>query len=297
MRTYLIARATLIARSQRQYRPTRAAPCAADARPASSSRPAPKSYDDTSRHHPPRRPRDDELPRAGRHGLHQARRDGKPVPAAAGTCARELGERLAGVALNRYPAPRPTALLEKIKRAMGVPAGCDVLLGNGSDELISMLSIACAKPGAKVLAPVPGFVMYQMSATVRASLEFVGVPLQRRFHARRRRDARGDRRAQAGARVPRVPEQPDRQAVRRRRHGARSSRAAQRRASWWSTRRTSRSPAKLHAARWREFDNVVVMRTVSKLGLAGIRLGYMVGQRGVARPSSTRCARRTTSTC
>lgn len=27
-----------------------------------------------------------------------------------------------------------------------------------------------------------------------------------------------------------------------------------------------------------EFDNVVVMRTVSKLGLAGIRLGYMAGR-------------------
>ena len=64
------------------------------------------------------------------------------------TLAAHLGEHLAGVALNRYPAPRPEALIEKIKRTMGVPAGCDVLLGNGSDEIISMLSIACAKPGA-----------------------------------------------------------------------------------------------------------------------------------------------------
>ena len=52
--------------------------------------------------------------------------------------ARELGEHLAGVALNRYPAPRPASLLAKIKRAMNVPPACEVLLGNGSDELISM---------------------------------------------------------------------------------------------------------------------------------------------------------------
>ena len=65
--------------------------------------------------------------------------------------AAHLGEHLAGVALNRYPAPRPDALIEKIKRVMQVPPGCDVLLGNGSDEIISMVSVACAQPGAKVL--------------------------------------------------------------------------------------------------------------------------------------------------
>src|SRR5258708_5195536 len=94
--------------------------------------------------------------------------------------AAELGERLAEVALNRYPEPRPTALLEKIKRVMQVPAACEVLLGNGSDELISMMSMACAKPCAKVVAPVPGFVMYAISAQF-AQLEFVGVPLNADF--------------------------------------------------------------------------------------------------------------------
>ncbi|HEY1610129.1 MAG TPA: aminotransferase class I/II-fold pyridoxal phosphate-dependent enzyme, partial [Paraburkholderia sp.] len=94
--------------------------------------------------------------------------------------AARLGEHLAGVALNRYPAPRPEALIEKIRAAMGVPAGCDVLLGNGSDEIISMITVACAKPGAKVLAPEPGFVMYQMSAKF-AQVGFVGVALKPDF--------------------------------------------------------------------------------------------------------------------
>src|SRR5579859_2134337 len=94
--------------------------------------------------------------------------------------AAALGERLAQVALNRYPAPRPAALLDKLRHAMGVPPACDVLLGNGSDEIISMMSVACARPGAKVLAPVPGFVMYEMSAKL-ANLDFIGVPLKSDF--------------------------------------------------------------------------------------------------------------------
>ena len=51
-----------------------------------------------------------------------------------------------------------------------------LMLGNGSDELISLLSMACDVPGACVLAPVPGFVMYGISAQLQG-LQFIGVPL------------------------------------------------------------------------------------------------------------------------
>ena len=50
------------------------------------------------------------------------------------------------------------------------------MLGNGSDELISLIAMACDVPGASILAPVPGFVMYAMSAQLQG-LKFVGVPL------------------------------------------------------------------------------------------------------------------------
>src|SRR4051812_35890948 len=61
---------------------------------------------------------------------------------------RELGERLADVAINRYPAPRADALRATLRRVMDVPDGCDVLLGNGSDELISLVMMAIARDGA-----------------------------------------------------------------------------------------------------------------------------------------------------
>jgi histidinol-phosphate aminotransferase len=194
-----------------------------------------------------------------------------PLPDA---LAAELGARLAQVALNRYPAPRPAALLDKLRATMGVPAGCDLLLGNGSDEIISLLSIACAKPGAKVLAPVPGFVMYELSAKL-AQLEFVGVPL--------RADLTLDVDAMLAAldthRPALVylayPNNPTgtlyADADIERIIAAAGSSLVVIDEAYQPFAQRSWMP------RAAEFDNVVVMRTVSKLGLAGIRLGYLAG--------------------
>jgi len=189
--------------------------------------------------------------------------------------ASELGQRLADVALNRYPEPRPTALIEKIKRVMRVPAACEVLLGNGSDELISMMSVACARPGAKVIAPVPGFVMYAISAKF-AGLEFVGVPLKDDFTL----DA-NTLIAAIEMHCPALvylayPNNPtgtlyDDADIERIIAAASDSLVVIDEA-YQPFAQQSWLP------RAAEFDNVVVMRTFSKLGLAGIRLGYLAGK-------------------
>ncbi|SAK98792.1 histidinol-phosphate transaminase [Caballeronia ptereochthonis] len=189
--------------------------------------------------------------------------------------AQRLGEHLAGVALNRYPAPRPAELLAKIKRTMRVPAACDVLLGNGSDELISMMSVACSKPGAKVVAPVPGFVMYQMSA-VFAHLEFIGVPLKADFTL----DADAliaaiDEHAPALVYLA-YPNNPTGTLY----DAADMERVIAAASESLVVIDEAYQPfaEKSWMPRAADFDNVVVMRTVSKLGLAGIRLGYMAGR-------------------
>src|SRR5512140_619791 len=95
---------------------------------------------------------------------------------------RALGERLAEVALNRYPVNKGE-VAAALAQHFDVPAGCKVIVGNGSDELIDLLSVACHHPQgpvATVLAPLPGFVMYEMSARLRG-LKFVGVPLTAQF--------------------------------------------------------------------------------------------------------------------
>jgi histidinol-phosphate aminotransferase len=94
--------------------------------------------------------------------------------------ARELGERLGKVSLNRYPPADPRQFKQKLARAIDLPAGMALLLGNGSDELIHLVIQACARPGATVLSPWPSFEMYDLSSRF-AGCRFVGVPLAQDF--------------------------------------------------------------------------------------------------------------------
>jgi histidinol-phosphate aminotransferase len=87
---------------------------------------------------------------------------------------------LAHVEINRYPDPGAHVLRARLRDALAVPVGMELMLGNGSDELIQILLMAVARPGAAVLAPTPTFVMYEMIASF-LGLRFVGVPLQPDF--------------------------------------------------------------------------------------------------------------------
>lgn len=190
----------------------------------------------------------------------------------------QLGKRLSEVALNRYPVPTSEALRARLKTVMEVPAGMDILLGNGSDEIISMLAMAAARPGAKVLAPVPGFVMYAISAQF-AGLEFVGVPLRADFTL--------DRAAMLAAMATHQPaiiylaypnnptgnlfDAADMAAIVRAANGEVCQSLVVVDEAYQPFAQDSWMP------RLADFGNLLVMRTVSKLGLAGIRLGYMAG--------------------
>lgn len=92
----------------------------------------------------------------------------------------EWQQALANCALNRYPHPKAPAVVEGLRDVMSVPEQYQLLLGNGSDEIIQLLSMAVAKPGATVMAPEPGFVMYRMTATF-VGLNYIGIPLQADF--------------------------------------------------------------------------------------------------------------------
>jgi histidinol-phosphate aminotransferase len=187
----------------------------------------------------------------------------------------ELGRRLADVAMNRYPVPSYAGLKAKICKQLGVPAGFDVVLGNGSDELISMLSIACAKPDAKVLAPVPGFVMYAMSAQF-AGLDFVGVPLNADFTLDKAAMLAAIAEHKPAITYLAYPNNPtgslfDADAIVEIIRAVGDSGVVVVDEAYQPFAQASFMP------RLTEFANLIVMRTVSKLGLAGIRLGYMSG--------------------
>jgi hypothetical protein len=70
----------------------------------------------------------------------------------------ELGRRLGALALNRYPGSRVNDLRQALAEYAQVPPGFELMLGNGSDELISLLALACAQPGARVLQMGAGFI-------------------------------------------------------------------------------------------------------------------------------------------
>ena len=94
--------------------------------------------------------------------------------------AAEMGARLAKVAINRYPDPGAASLKARLRDAMAIPEGLEVVLGNGSDELIQIASLALARPGAVALSIEPSFGMYRMSA-IAAGLRYEGVPLRPDF--------------------------------------------------------------------------------------------------------------------
>jgi histidinol-phosphate aminotransferase len=189
----------------------------------------------------------------------------------------ELGKRLGAVALNRYPGDRVNDLRRALAVHTRMPEGFDIMLGNGSDELISLIAMACDVPGASILAPVPGFVMYAMSAQLQG-LQFIGVPLTADFEL--------DEAAMLSAiaeHSPAViyiayPNNPT--------------------ANLWDDAVIDRiieaAPglvvldeayqpfsSRSYLVRAAGHEHVLLMRTLSKFGLAGVRIGYMMGPKAL----------------
>jgi histidinol-phosphate aminotransferase len=186
---------------------------------------------------------------------------------------RTLGERLAEVAMNRYPGARIDELREALARHAKLPEGFGLMLGNGSDELISLLAMACDVPGASILAPLPGFVMYGMSAQLQG-LAFHGVDLTPDFQLDERAMLAAIDRHQPSIVYIAYPNNPT--------------------ANLWDDAVIERiieaAPglvvideayqpfaSRSYMDRSAGHSHVLLMRTLSKFGLAGVRLGYMAG--------------------
>ncbi len=192
---------------------------------------------------------------------------------------RQLGERLGEVALNRYPAERGDVLRAELARHADLPDGNDIMLGNGSDELISLLTLACAGQiggGAAhpIVAPVPGFVMYEMSSRLQG-LPFIGVPLSSDFELDGPAMLAAIAHHQPALVYLAYPNNPT--------------------ANLWDDTVIDQiieaapglvvideayQPFAARDSRHRlvRHDHVLVMRTMSKFGLAGVRIGYLMGR-------------------
>jgi len=188
---------------------------------------------------------------------------------------KALGERLAEVALNRYPAERGDVLRAELAKHARMPEGCDIMLGNGSDELISLLTLAADVPGNVVMAPLPGFVMYEMSAKLQG-LKFVGVPLTPDFELDGPAMLAAVREHRPALLYLAYPNNPT--------------------ANLWDDdvidaiieaapglvvidEAYQPFAARDSLERLRRHEHVLLMRTMSKFGLAGVRIGYLMGRK------------------
>ena len=188
----------------------------------------------------------------------------------------ELGQRLGALAINRYPGARVDALRAALGRYARMPAGCALMLGNGSDELISLLALACALPGASVLAPVPGFVMYAMSAQLQG-LAFHGVPLTADFELDEAAMLAAIAQHRPAITYLAYPNNPtanlwDDAVIER-------IILAVREQGGLVVMDEAYQPfsSKSYLDRMARHGHVLLMRTLSKFGLAGARLGYLLG--------------------
>lgn len=77
------------------------------------------------------------------------------------TLRKKVSGRIEDLDYNRYPDPGSTVLRERMAEYLGVEEE-RLVAGNGSDELIGYLMLACVNPGDRVLAPVPSFSMYRI---------------------------------------------------------------------------------------------------------------------------------------
>ena len=191
-----------------------------------------------------------------------------------------LGQRLGALALNRYPGPRTEVLRDALARHAGMPEGCALILGNGSDELISLVALACARPGAQVLAPLPGFVMYGMSAQLQG-LGFTGVALTPDFELDPVAMEAAIAQHRPAITYIAYPNNPtatlwDDAAVLRTidAAGAQGGIVVIDEAYQPFASRTWLDRMRAEPAR---HGHVLLMRTLSKFGLAGVRLGYLMG--------------------
>jgi len=183
-------------------------------------------------------------------------------------------EKLQHADINRYPHPQAPKVKAGLRKAMNVPEEFDCLLGNGSDEIIQLLAMLVAKPGAKIMAPEPGFVMYKMIATF-CGVDYVGVPLTADFELDITAMLKCINEQQPELIFLAQPNNPTANLY---------SESQLRELIQASQGLVIMDEAYLpfssrnHLHFLAEFDNVLVMRTLSKVGLAGLRLGMIFGR-------------------
>ncbi len=183
-------------------------------------------------------------------------------------------EEMQAVSLNRYPDPESTDLKARLRQVFDIPHNMELMLGNGSDELIQIISLAMRGAGRKVLAAVPAFSRFQMISAY-AGMEFVGVPLNEEdFSLNMPAMLAAVKQHQPIVTYLASPNNPTGNIYTRdeiaQLLGATHGLVVVDESYFGFSGESMMSQLAC-------YDNLLVMRSLSKMGLAGLRLGYLMG--------------------
>jgi len=184
----------------------------------------------------------------------------------------ELAAVLARVPLNRYPDGSGDSAKQALRRSLGLADDVGLILGNGSDELLQIVTTSVCGSDAVVLAPDPSFVMYRLNA-LYAKARFVGVPLRADFTldvSAMLTAIERERPSLVWIAYPNNPTGGLFPAAELERIIAAAPGLVVVDEAYYAFSDHSFLP------RVRDYANLAVVRTVSKIGLAGLRLGYAV---------------------
>ncbi len=185
----------------------------------------------------------------------------------------ELGRALAEVAINRYPDASGSGVKAALREVLGIDGRFGLILGNGSDELIQIVATTLARPGATMLVVEPSFVMYKANAML-AQMRYAGVPLEADFTLDTPAFLAAIERERPALVFLAYPNNPTGNLF----PIEDIERIVEAAPGLVVIDEAYHPFAKVSFAdRLARHPNAVVMRTLSKLGLAGIRLGYAFG--------------------
>jgi len=180
---------------------------------------------------------------------------------------REIIDSIGTALINRYPDPSAAKLKESIADLWGIGTK-RMILGNGSDELIQAIILAFGGP---VLIPTPTFAMYEITSRA-LSQEVVAVPLARNFALDPDKMLKKAKETKAKIIFLACPNNPtgnrfSEEAVLK--IAAKANAAVVIDEAYFSFSRKSFLPV------LRDYPNMIILRTLSKIGFAGLRIGVL----------------------
>ena len=180
---------------------------------------------------------------------------------------------IAQAPIQLYPNPAASGLQDTLRKAFDIPEAAAIALGNGSDELIQFLTLLVAQSGATMLAVEPSFVMYRHNAELYG-MNYVGVPLNEDFTLDLPAVLSAIKKHQPALIFIAYPNNPTGVCFRREEVEA-IIRATQGIVVVDEAYGAFSCDSFLPQAG--SIENLVVMRTISKIGFAGLRIGYAAG--------------------